>query len=105
MCACLARSCRRPESYIVRTGIPHLVGKHQNWRSSMPANKSLVKNVARLHGYWIYRNLLSKSQYWSEERRQKYVMDNLRQTLVRASEGTAYYREQFNKAGFNPRID
>jgi len=71
----------------------------------MSLSKGLVKNVARLHGYWVYKNFLSKSQFWPEERRQKYVMDNLRRTLIRASEGTAFYREQFRKAGFNPRTD
>jgi phenylacetate-CoA ligase len=71
----------------------------------MSLNKGLVKNVARLHGYWIYKNFLSKSQFWPEERRQKYVTDNLRRTLIRAYEGTAFYREQFRRAGFNPRTD
>jgi len=71
----------------------------------MSANKGLVKNVSRLHGYWIYRNLLSQSQFWPEERRQKYVMQNLRQTLVRAYEGTPFYREEFRQAGFDPRKD
>jgi histidinol-phosphate aminotransferase len=71
----------------------------------MPANKRLVKNLSRLHGYWIYRNFLSRSQFWPDERRQKYVMENLRRTLVRAYEGTAFYREQFRNAGFNPRTD
>jgi phenylacetate-CoA ligase len=71
----------------------------------MSVNKSLAKNIARLHGYWIYKNFLQRSQFWPEERRQKYVMDNLRRTLVRAYQGTAYYREQFGKAGFDPRTD
>jgi histidinol-phosphate aminotransferase len=71
----------------------------------MSLNKGLVKNVARLHGYWIYKQFLSKSQFWSEQRRQKYVLENLRRTLIRAHEGTAFYREQFRKAGFNPRTD
>jgi histidinol-phosphate aminotransferase len=71
----------------------------------MSANKKLVKNVARLHGYWIYQNLLSKSQYWPDQRREQYVLENLRQTLVRAYEGTPFYREQFRQAGFDPRKD
>ncbi len=71
----------------------------------MSLNKAVAKNVARLHGYWIYRNFLSKSQFWPEDRRQAYVMEKLRQTLVRAYEGTAYYREQFQKIGFNPHKD
>jgi histidinol-phosphate aminotransferase len=71
----------------------------------MSANKKLVKNVARLHGYWIYKNLLSKSQYWPDARREQYVLENLRQTLIRAYEGTPFYREQFRQAGFDPRKD
>jgi histidinol-phosphate aminotransferase len=71
----------------------------------MSANKKVVKNVARLHGYWIYKNLLSRSQVWPAERREKYVLENLRKTLIRAYEGTRFYREQFCQAGFNPRTD
>jgi phenylacetate-CoA ligase len=71
----------------------------------MSGNKSFVKDVSRLHGYWIYRNLLSKTQYWPEERRQQYVMEQLRTTLTRADEGSEYYREQFRQAGFNPGSD
>jgi phenylacetate-CoA ligase len=71
----------------------------------MSLNKGLVKNVARLHGYWIYRNLLSKSQFWPEDRRHAYVTEKLRRTLVRAHDGTNFYREQFQKIGFNPRKD
>lgn len=71
----------------------------------MSANKSVLKNVARLHGYWIYKNLLSKSQYWPEERRAQYITEHLRRTLIRAAQGSPYYREQFRKAGFNPRTD
>jgi histidinol-phosphate aminotransferase len=71
----------------------------------MSATKGLVKNAARLHGYWIYKNLLSKSPYWSDQRREQYVHENLRQTLIRAYEGTPFYREQFRQAGFDPRKD
>ena len=60
----------------------------------MSLSKGLVKNVARLHGYWIYQNFLRKSQFWPEDRRQAYVMEKLRRTLVRAYEGTAFYRER-----------
>jgi histidinol-phosphate aminotransferase len=71
----------------------------------MSANKSLVKDLSRLHGYWIYKNLLSRSQSWPVERREQYVLDHLRNTLVRAYEGTAFYRERFRQAGFSPRTD
>ena len=33
--------------------------------------RGLVKNVARLHGYWIYQNFLSQSQFWPVKRRRK----------------------------------
>jgi len=71
----------------------------------MSTSKGLIKNVSRLHGYWIYKNFLRQSQYWPEDRRQKYVLENLRRTLIRAYEGTAFYREQFKAAGFNPHTD
>ena len=71
----------------------------------MSANKNLAKNLARLHGYWIYKNFLSRSQSWPVERREQYVMENLRKTLIRAREGSAFYREQFRQAGFNPHTD
>jgi phenylacetate-CoA ligase len=71
----------------------------------MSANKKVVKNLARVHGYWIYKSLLSQSQRWPVERREKFVTDNLRKTLIRSYEGSAFYREQFRQAGFNPRKD
>ena len=71
----------------------------------MSANKKLVKSLARLHGYWIYKNLLSQSQSWPVQQREKYVMRNLRKTLVRAYEGSTFYSEQFRQVGFNPRTD
>ena len=71
----------------------------------MPAIKNLVKNLSRVHGYWIYKNFLSRSQFWPVERRERYVIEKLRRTLVRACEGSAFYREQFRQAGFNPRTD
>ena len=53
----------------------------------MSANKSLMKNPSsRLHGHWIYKNLLSQSQSWPVERREQYVLEHLRNTLVRAYE-------------------
>ena len=71
----------------------------------MPAIKDTIKNLSRLHGYWTFKTFLSRSQYWSSERREKYVLANLRQTLVRASEGIPFYRERFQRAGFDPLKD
>jgi histidinol-phosphate aminotransferase len=71
----------------------------------MPATKNTIKNASRLHGYWIYKKFLSQSQYWPVGQREKYVLTNLRKTLVRAWEGSPYYRDQFRKSGFDPRTD
>src|SRR5260370_40757562 len=104
-CAFRAHSCLRREDYTAPIETQQLMGNGLNWRSSMSANRGLVKDVSRLHGYWIYRNFLRRSPFWPEERRRKYVMENLRQTLIRAYEGAAFYREQFQSVGFNPRTD
>jgi phenylacetate-CoA ligase len=65
--------------------------------------KSTVKNISRLHGYWIHKNLLSRTPYWPADRRDEYVLSHLRQTLVRAGEGTPFYRKLFREAGFDPQ--
>jgi phenylacetate-CoA ligase len=71
----------------------------------MLANKKAVKNFARLHGYWIYKNFLRQSQSWPAHRKDKYVLDQIHKVLVRAVDGIPYYREQFRKIGFDPRTD
>ncbi len=63
------------------------------------------KHWARLRGQSIYRRFLRHSQFWGEERREAYVLEALRRTLIRAWEGTAYYRQAFSQAGFDPRTD
>jgi phenylacetate-CoA ligase len=42
---------------------------------------------------------------WSAETRRAWILDRLRQTLVRANEGVPFYRERFQKEGFNPHRD
>ncbi len=71
----------------------------------MPAIKDSIKNLSRLHGYWIFKTFLSRSQYWTAEQRDKYVFANLRKTLVRAWEGIPFYRERFQEVDFDPRKD
>lgn len=71
----------------------------------MSTSKGSIKNLSRLHGYWINRSFLQKSQYWPTERRDRYVFEHLRQTLIRAWEGSPYYRGLFDRIGFDPRVD
>ena len=49
-------------------------------------NKSLVKNIARLHGYSMYRHFLRQSQYWPEQKRDGYILRSMRQTLILAGD-------------------
>ncbi len=71
----------------------------------MPATKNAIKNVARLHGYWVFRKFLSQSQHWPSEQRDRYVFANLRKTLVQAWEGIPFYRKQFREVDFDPSKD
>src|SRR4051794_15740334 len=68
-------------------------------------HKKQIRPLARLHGYWIYRRVLSETSDWPVEKRKAYVFERLQQTLIRAEEGIPFYRERFRKAGFNPRKD
>lgn len=67
--------------------------------------KSTAKYISRLHGYWIHENFLSRAPYWPADRRDEYVMRQLHQTLVRAGEGSPFYRRLFRDAGFDPQRD
>ncbi len=67
--------------------------------------KRQVRAIAQLHGFWINWSFLRHSRSWSAERRGEYILRQLRQTLVRAYEGTRYYRAAFDAVGFDPRKD
>lgn len=71
----------------------------------MSTSNGTVKSIARLHGYWIHRNFLSRTQRLPVERCKDYIVRHLRDTLVSAAEGTAHYRRTFGDAGFDPRRD
>ena len=68
-------------------------------------HKKQIRPLARLHGYWLCHGLLARMQAWPAERRRAWVFDQLKRTLVRAGEGTAFYRERFRQAGFVPERD
>lgn len=67
--------------------------------------KQAIKAAARLHGWTIHKRFLSRTPYWPEDRRREYIERHLKATLVRAYEGTRYYREAFDAVGFDPRVD
>ena len=71
----------------------------------MPIHKKQIRPLARLHGYWIYQQFLRQAATWPVERRRAYVFEKLKQTLVRAYQGVPFYRERFQKAGFDPARD
>jgi histidinol-phosphate aminotransferase len=68
-------------------------------------NKKQIGPLARLHGYWLYQHFLRHTRAWSRDRREAYVVDRLKTTLVRAYDGVPFYRRRFRDAGFNPATD
>lgn len=71
----------------------------------MRVHKKQIRAFARLHGYWLYKTFLSKTSSWPIERKRAYVFDKLKLTLTRAYDGVPFYRERFQKAGFDPHKD
>lgn len=67
--------------------------------------RSQVRKLAQVHGYGIYWSFLRHSRSWDPVRRADYILRELRQTLVRAYEGTRHYRQAFDAVGFDPRKD
>jgi histidinol-phosphate aminotransferase len=68
-------------------------------------NKKSIKHLAQGLGWVKYLTFLRKTGSWSRDRREAYVTEQLRRTLVGAYEGTEFYRERFKAAGFDPRVD
>lgn len=68
-------------------------------------HKKSIRKLAQLHGWWVYKSLLKKTSRFTEDERQAWIHHRLKQTLVRAFEGTRYYAEAFGKIGFDPRTD
>jgi histidinol-phosphate aminotransferase len=67
--------------------------------------KKSIRKLAQLHGWWVYKGFLEKTNRFTEDERQAWIHDRLKQTLIRAFEGTRYYAEVFDKIGFDPRTD
>jgi phenylacetate-CoA ligase len=68
-------------------------------------HKKQIRPLARLHGYWLFRRRLPLMRSWSIEERKAWILDRLKQTLVRANEGIPFYRERFRQVGFDPERD
>src|ERR1051325_693524 len=75
------------------------------WWRFTPVHKKQIRPLARLHGYLVYKRFLTRTQSWPLPKREAWVLEKLKRTLVRAYEGTPFYRERFQKAGFNPQRD
>lgn len=67
--------------------------------------KKSIRKLAQLHGWWVYKGFLEKTNRFTEDQRRSWIHARLKQTLVRAFEGTRYYAEAFGKIGFDPRTD
>ena len=68
-------------------------------------HKKQIRPLARIHGYVVYQRFLKQMLNWPLPKRQAWVLEKLKRTLVRAYEGVPFYRERFQKAGFNPQRD
>ena len=68
-------------------------------------HKKQIRPLARLHGYWLFKRLLPRMQTWPVERRGAWIFEKLKRTLTLAHQGTPFYRERFNEAGFDPERD
>ena len=42
---------------------------------------------------------------WDDERKRQWILERLRNVVRRAYDETVYYRELFERNGFNPRVD
>ena len=51
--------------------------------------------------YNYYKNLLKQSQYWDDDQRNKYILENLQDTLINAYQ-YIYYKNLFDSINFNP---
>lgn len=68
-------------------------------------HKKSIRKLAQFHGWWVYQTFLRRTSQFSEEERRAWIHQQLKQTLVRAYEGTKYYSETFKSIGFDPRTD
>ncbi len=71
----------------------------------MVLRKKQIRAFARLHGYLLSKTKLRWMERWDRERKQNYVFERLKTTLIRAHEGVPFYRQRFEQCDFVPRRD
>lgn len=52
--------------------------------------------------YNDYKNLISKTQYYSDKEKGEFIIENLKKTFINAYENTIYYKKIFDEYRFNP---
>ena len=62
------------------------------------------KSVYKVIGIILYYFRYSKTQYWDNQKIDKYQFKRLRKQLIQACK-TKYYSELFSELNFNPRTD
>lgn len=68
-------------------------------------NKKTIRPLARLAGYYLWRTKFQAFANYSADRKQDYVFQHLKKTLVRAYEGVPLYRKRFKETSFDPNVD
>jgi phenylacetate-CoA ligase len=68
-------------------------------RSTRPATRPTQQAFSE--GLRFRREIAS----WDRERKTRWILDRLRSVVRRAYQDTEYYREQFDRIGFDPRAD
>jgi phenylacetate-CoA ligase len=72
---------------------------HRAYRRARPAMRPQIR--ARDEGL----RFRQESEGWDEDRRRAWILTRLREVVRRAWRETPYYREQFDRLGFDPRAD
>jgi phenylacetate-CoA ligase len=58
-----------------------------------------------IQGIRLYKSMLKKSCYWSDEKMVKYQFEKIKFLLIESYNGIPYYRGLFDSLGFNPKTD
>jgi phenylacetate-CoA ligase len=58
-----------------------------------------------IKGIILYKSMLKKSCYWSDEKMKKYQFEKIKFLLIESYNGIPYYRELFDSLDFNPKTD
>lgn len=92
---------RRPLSARLRDGMSRqlLVPLYYLQRQMRPSTQAVVRHFRE------GLRFRSTAEGWPEERKRKWILERLRFAVRRASQATPYYREIFDRVGFDPAVD